>query len=232
MDVVRSPGDAGRRGSAARDWAEGELVACLTIVRDRRGQPQPAARLVGRGDGPDPVRSRAFLTTAVSADGDGRPDIWDSSADALASAANLLAKAGWRRGESWAREVILPRGFDYGLSEGPKQPPAWWAERGARRADGGPWSAADAAAEARADPAGRRGRAGLPGLPQPLRHPHLQQLPRLCADASGLLADRIGGAGPAGCRPGRTRRRCRWTTAWRPRRRWPGWATTPARRTA
>ena len=44
----------------------------------------------------------------------------------------------------------------------------------------------------------------------------------------GLLADRIGGARPAGDRLAARDCRCRWPTAWPPRPRWPSWATTPA----
>jgi hypothetical protein len=57
-----------------------------------------------------------------------------------------MSHDGWRRDEGWAREVILPPGFDYGLAEGPTDPPYTWAGRGAARADGLPWSAADAVA--------------------------------------------------------------------------------------
>ncbi|MEC9369390.1 MAG: lytic murein transglycosylase [Pseudomonadota bacterium] len=49
---------------------------------------------------------------AVDYDGDGKRDIWTNPADALASTANYLAKAGkWGRGERWGYEVILPKGF-------------------------------------------------------------------------------------------------------------------------
>ena len=62
------------------------------------------------------------------------------------ASAGLLAHDGWRRDEGWAREVILPAGFDYGLAEGPADVPYSWSGRGARRADGRPWSATEAAA--------------------------------------------------------------------------------------
>jgi hypothetical protein len=44
--------------------------------------------------------------------------------------------------------VTVPAGFDFSLTEGPKQAPADWAALGVRRADGQPWPAADAAAQA------------------------------------------------------------------------------------
>ena len=84
-----------------------------------------------------------FLSTAVDGDGDGRRDLWGSSPDALASAANLLAEAGWVRGQSWHREVVVPASFDYALVEGPKETPAWWAQQGVMPADGRGFAAAD-----------------------------------------------------------------------------------------
>lgn len=55
----------------------------------------------------------SFMANAVDQDGDGRRDIWQSVPDALASTANYLKNAGWKQGEPWGTEVILPAGFDY-----------------------------------------------------------------------------------------------------------------------
>ncbi len=57
-----------------------------------------------------------YLGYAVDFDRDGRRDIWNSVADALASTANYLAKRGWRRGLPWGWEVRLPKGFNYALA--------------------------------------------------------------------------------------------------------------------
>jgi lytic murein transglycosylase len=194
MDVVRCLATLAAEDPRRNEWAETELVACLKIVKQGR-----ASRAQLRGSwagamGQTQLLPSGFLTTAVSATGGGKPDIWDSSADALASAANLLAKSGWRRGESWGAEVILPRGFDYGLSEGPKDPPPRWAEKGVRKAAGA-WSAADAAAPAQLIlPSGADGPAFLV-LPN---HFVIRTYNNSLAYALsvGLLADRIGGAGP------------------------------------
>jgi lytic murein transglycosylase len=195
MDVVRSLATLAAEDPRRGAWAETQLVACLKIVSTGR-----AARGQLRGSwagamGQTQVIPSVFLDTAVSAAGGARPDIWGSSADALASAANLLAKSGWRRGEGWASEVILAPHFDYGLSEGPKQPPSWWAEHGARRADGQAWSAADAASQAILIlPSGAGGPAFL-AFPN---HFVIRSYNNALAYALtvGLLADRIGGAGP------------------------------------
>lgn len=48
---------------------------------------------------------------AVDFDGDGRRDLVSSTADALASTANFLNKAGWQTGMPWGFEVQIPAGM-------------------------------------------------------------------------------------------------------------------------
>ncbi|HXQ13162.1 MAG TPA: peptidoglycan-binding protein [Caulobacteraceae bacterium] len=195
MDVVRCLATLAAEDPRRKAWAETELEACLKIVAT-----DAAGRAALRGSwagamGQTQLLPSTFLSTAVNAGGAGRPDIWNSSADALASAANLLMKAGWKRGEGWAVEVRLPAKFDLSLSEGPKQPPDWWADKGARRADGRAWSAADAASQGvLLLPAGAEGPAFL-AFPN---HFVIRTYNNSLAYALtvGLLADRIGGAGP------------------------------------
>ena len=50
----------------------------------------------------------SFLNYAEDWDGDGRRDIWGTTADVFASTANYLAKAGWRDDMTWGREVRIP----------------------------------------------------------------------------------------------------------------------------
>ncbi|HEX6859500.1 MAG TPA: lytic murein transglycosylase [Caulobacteraceae bacterium] len=161
LDVVRSLATLAWDGRR-RDWAEGELTAALRIIaRGEASRGQLKGSWAG-AMGHTQFMPSVYLTTAVDGDGDGRRDIWGSSQDALASTANYLAKAGWRRGEGWAEEVILPDGFDYSLSEGDKHPPAWWEALGVKRADGKGWNASEQAAEAQlALPSGARGPAFL-----------------------------------------------------------------------
>jgi membrane-bound lytic murein transglycosylase B len=80
----------------------------------------------------------SFERLAVDFDGDGRRDIWDSRADALGSIANYLARNGWREGEVWGFEVLLPPGFDTGIADH-RQPRAMaeWSRMGVTRASGG-----------------------------------------------------------------------------------------------
>ena len=194
MDVMRSLATLAALGRR-RAWAEGELTASLKIIASgeaTRGQLRGSwAGAMGQTQ----FLPSTYLSTAVDGDGDGKRDIWGSAPDALASAANLLAKGGWRRGETWAREIVLPKGFDYGLSEGPTEVPGWWRDKGAWRADGMAWSKADAAAPAALIlPAGSTGPAFLIFA----NHMAIRTYNNSTAYALGvgMLADRFAGGGP------------------------------------
>ena len=194
QDVIRSLASLAFDGRR-RDWAETQILAAFRMIQEGdavRGQMKGSwAGAMGQTQ----MIPEAFLTTAVDGDGDGKRDIWNSAADALASAANLMAHDGWRRGESWAREVILPAGFDYGLAEGPMHTPGEWAALGARRADGLPFGDRDKDTTCQLIlPAGASGPAFLT-FPN---HLVIRRYNNSTAYALsvGLLADRISGMGP------------------------------------
>ena len=142
FDVVRSlatlAADGRRRG-----WAESELYATMRIIAAGQAARDQLKGSWAGAMGQTQLEPSEFVRRAVDIDGDGKPDIWRSPPDALGSTANILSMAGWIRGASWAREVILPSGFDYSVTEGPKNPPAWWTALGVKRADGADWNAVD-----------------------------------------------------------------------------------------
>ncbi|HMW55530.1 MAG: lytic murein transglycosylase [Candidatus Accumulibacter sp.] len=142
-------------------YFRGEFLSTLKILD--RGDIAPD-RLVGSWAGAfghTQFMPSTFLRLAVDGDGDGKRDLMDSVPDALASTANFLHKAGWRQGEPWGYEVVLPAGFDTSVSgRGNKRPLSSWIGRGIRRADGQPIVTSDAAAGLLL-PAGPRGPAFL-----------------------------------------------------------------------
>ncbi|EHU1442802.1 lytic murein transglycosylase [Acinetobacter baumannii] len=76
---------------------------------------------------------------AVDFDGDGRRDLVSSTADALASTANFLNKAGWQTGMPWGFEVQIPAGMSIdGEGRRSKKPLSSWSARGVTRIDGSP----------------------------------------------------------------------------------------------
>lgn len=76
---------------------------------------------------------------AVDFDGDGRRDLVSSTADALASTANFLKKAGWQTGMPWGFEVKIPQGMSIdGEGRRSKKSLSSWTAQGVTRIDGSP----------------------------------------------------------------------------------------------
>ncbi len=160
-DVIRSLATLAYDGRR-RDWAESQLKHALDIVIDGRRSRTGLKGSWAGAMGQTQFMPDNYLRLGVDQNEDGKVDIWGSDADALASAANLLAQAGWKRGQTWGYEVRLPSNFDYSNAEGPRHPWSYWAAKGVTLAHGG----APNAAEAREDatillPQGARGPAFL-----------------------------------------------------------------------
>lgn len=200
FDVIRSVASlaaAGRR----RDFAEAQLFAALRILSTTPIKREQLKGSWAGAMGQTQFIPETYLASAVDIDGDGKKDIWGSSADALGSAGNLLAKGGWKAGEGWHREIALRPGFDYSLAEGARHSPLWWVDQGARPSDGGAWSEAEVRAEAGLIlPAGWSGPAFLvfPNHFAIRRYNNSTSY----ALAVGMLADRfVGGMGVIGAWP-------------------------------
>lgn len=93
-----------------RHFAEQQLIAALQIVQDG---DVDFSQFYGSWAGA--MGHTQFIPTSyhlyrVDMDKDGRRDIWNSVPDALATAANLLHKNGWRTGKAWGYEVRVPEG--------------------------------------------------------------------------------------------------------------------------
>lgn len=194
FDVVRCMASLAYHGRR-RAFAEGELIAALRIIGSGEASRERLKGSWAGAMGQTQFLPSNYLSTAVDNDGDGKRDIWGSSSDALASAANLLAKGGWKRGEGWAREVSVPAQFDYSLTEGPREAPDWWGQAGVVPADGRPWTATDLGSKAMLSaPSGATGPIFLL-FPN---HFAIRTYNNSTAYALGigLLADRFAGGGP------------------------------------
>ena len=114
-----------------------EFLATLEILN--RGDVAPD-RLKGSwagAFGPTQFMPTAFKRYAVDFDGDGRRDVVDSIPDLIASTANNLKVDGWKQGETWGYEVVVPQGFDYLLADSARPMTVReWEHRGLRRANG------------------------------------------------------------------------------------------------
>ena len=133
----------GRRSSYFR----GELIAALRILDQGHIRVEDMTGSWAGAMGQCQFMPSSFLSYAVDYDGDGRRDIWNDRADVLASIANYIGRLGWRGGESWGREVLVPRGFDprvAGLEV--KRPTGEWDRLGVRGIDAGPLASREAEA--------------------------------------------------------------------------------------
>jgi lytic murein transglycosylase len=94
-----------------RDLFTDELVATLLLIDKGVPRSQLKGSWAGATGLPQFLPS-VYLRLARDADGDGRADIWNSEADALASIGNYLINAGWKPNVPWGVAVRVPAGFD------------------------------------------------------------------------------------------------------------------------
>ncbi len=107
IQVLATQAYAGKR----KDMFRQEFLLALKMLEDGV-RPADLRSSWGGAMGLTQFLPSEFYKYAVNFDGDGRPDIWHSVPDALASAAKQLADKGWQPGEHWAYEVHAPESFD------------------------------------------------------------------------------------------------------------------------
>ena len=132
LDSLATLAFDGRRG----EFFRAQLLEALRIVDDGHIQPDKMLGSWAGAMGQSQFMPSSFQQFAVDHDGDGRRDIWGTLPDVFASAANYLAKAGWKHDQTWGRRVRLPEGFDLDLKglEVTKSLPEWQA-LGVRRSN-------------------------------------------------------------------------------------------------
>ena len=115
------------------EFAQSQLIAALKIIQEGDISPEKMLGSWAGAMGQTQFIPTTYETHAVDFDGDGRRDIWNSSADALASTAHYLQSSGWKQGQPWGFEVTLPAGFDYALADGAiKKSVAEWQKLGVK----------------------------------------------------------------------------------------------------
>ncbi len=132
------------------------LNALMTLSHDCRRpelfQPQvfAALELFSRGDFPTDTTGawageigqvqmlpKDILERGLDGDGDGHVYLKTSVPDALFSGANMLRGFGWRAGEPWMQEIVVPGDlpwFDTGMED--SKPVSEWARLGVRPRSG------------------------------------------------------------------------------------------------
>ena len=117
-----------------------DFIAALKLVQ--RG-PLDAKHLVGSWAGAIghlQVNPTNVIAHGTDGDGDGKIDLQDSLADALATSAKFLLDLGYTPNADWGYEVSVPKGFDYMMADRTTlRPIAVFTAMGVARASGKPF---------------------------------------------------------------------------------------------
>jgi membrane-bound lytic murein transglycosylase B len=185
--VVRSLATLAYADKRRAKYARSQLIAALKILQSGDITMDHLMGSWAGAMGHTQFIPTSFLAYRADVDGNGHVDIWSSVPDALGTAANLLKKNGWKSGQAWGYEVMLPEGRKF--PDG-KMSLAKWQAMGIRRADGKPFPRPGDIADLKV-PDGRGGPAFLVlhnfGVLKRYNNADKYAL------AVGLLADAIGG---------------------------------------
>lgn len=181
---------AGRR----QGFFQAELFATLKLIQSGDLAPEGLVGSWAGAFGHTQFMPSTYARIAVDFDGDGRRDLVGSIPDALASTAHYLQRAGWRPGQPWGHEVVLPAGFDASVQgRQSRRPLSHWLGQGLKVARGAPLDPSDAAA-ALLLPTGTNGPAFL--VQRNFDAIYAYNAAESYALAIAHLSDRLRGGGP------------------------------------
>jgi lytic murein transglycosylase len=131
VGAIATQGFIGRRPDEFRN----QLIVALKILEEGHATRAQLKSSWAGAMGYTQFMPTDFENYAVDFDGDGKRDIWNSIADALASTGNSLKTQGWDGSKTWGYEVRLPAGFDCTLQGPDKARPIMeWMKLGIVRA--------------------------------------------------------------------------------------------------
>ncbi len=104
LDVLATQAYTGNR----RDLFQTQFIDGLRLVQERVIEPERMRSSWAGAMGMLQILPSDYFKYGVSADGNGRPDLWNSVPDALATLANTLKQNGWVAGVPWGVEVDAP----------------------------------------------------------------------------------------------------------------------------
>jgi lytic murein transglycosylase len=116
---------------------ESHLMDALRIIQNGDARPEEFLGSWAGASGHTQLMPNAFMRHATDFDGDGRRDVWgENPIDAFATTARFLTDAGWRSGQTWGLEVVLPQGYSGPTGRGTRQSVSAWQAAGVRAARG------------------------------------------------------------------------------------------------
>ena len=130
----------GRRAAFFR----AELIAALKILDHGDVAPGRMLGSYAGAMGQPQFMPSSYLRMAVDFEGNGRRDIWDSTADVLGSIANYLSVSGWTYGQPSSQPIRVPPELEASaVGRDVRRSLAEWQRMGVRRADGSAFSRLD-----------------------------------------------------------------------------------------
>ena len=133
-DPVRALATLGYADKRRSKFGRTQLVGALKILQSGAVSKENFSSSWAGAMGHTQFIPTSYQAYKKDGNGDGKVDIWTNVPDALATAANLLKKNGWRSGQTWGYEVRLPRGG--AANEGETRTLAQWERMGFKRANG------------------------------------------------------------------------------------------------
>lgn len=114
-----------------------QVIAAIRLTETGGFQPGKTTGAWAGEIGQVQMLPRDILERGVDGDGDGVVAMKTSAPDAILTAARMLQHYGWRKGEPWLQEVVLPARLDWALSGVDRELPAsQWAAMGVRPREG------------------------------------------------------------------------------------------------
>lgn len=200
-NVISALATLGCTNNRRASYFRSELVAAIRIQAAGHVSPNNFIGSWAGAFGQTQFMPSSFWRLAVDGNNDGIKNIISEPKDALASTANFLLRAGWRRGETWGYEVIVPNGYSGTQGRTNVRSLNQWSAVNIRRADGKPIPIS-AAPYGLIFPGGRNGPAFLVG--RNFNAVYAYNPATSYALAVNLLADKLkGGEGVIGKWPAR-----------------------------
>ena len=115
-----------------------QLIPLLTLI-DRGVLPADVTGAWAGEIGQTQILPIDYLEHGVDGDGDGLVDLRNDVSDVIMTAAAKLKDRGWKAGQPWLREVIVPESLPWDQTgRTTKLPLSQWAEWGVQARDGSP----------------------------------------------------------------------------------------------
>lgn len=112
MKVIRSLATLAYAGKR-KQFAQSELLSALQILQTEKMQANEMIGSWAGAMGHPQFMPSSFQKYAVDFNFDGKRDLWHSLDDSFSSIAKYMQAEGWKEGEQWGVEVLLPDNFNW-----------------------------------------------------------------------------------------------------------------------